>query len=118
AGRRPSAASQVTLLPEPDSPTMPSASPGAIERSTLSTAREPPSFPKSTVSPAISTRGAVIAASVGGEVDGTELHREGGRGFPADVLALSGEGRVLVQDGGGGTLGLAEFHDALESRPR
>ena len=31
AGSRPSAASQVTLLPEPDSPTMPSASPGAID---------------------------------------------------------------------------------------
>src|SRR4030095_16225838 len=101
AGARPRAASQVTLLPEPDSPTMPSASPGAIARSTPSTARERPSFPKPTVSPAISTRGEGIAASVGGEVDGAELHREGGRGLPADVLALGGEGRVLVQHGVG-----------------
>src|SRR4029450_9056813 len=116
AGRRPSAASQVTLLPEPDSPTMPSASPGAIARSTPSTARERPSFPKSTVSPAISTRGTVIAASVGGEVDGAELHREGGRGLPADVLALGGEGRVLVQHGVGGVFALADLEHALEHR--
>src|SRR5829696_5831040 len=116
AGRRPRAASQVTLLPEPDSPTMPSASPGAIERSTPSTARERPSIAKSTVSAAISTKGAVIATSVGGEVDGAELHREGRRGLPADVLALGGEGRVLVQHGVGGILALADFQHALEHR--
>jgi hypothetical protein len=51
-GSRPSAASQVTLLPEPDSPTMPTRFAGRdLEARRLSTAREAcvPPFAKSTV---------------------------------------------------------------------
>src|SRR5262249_52610612 len=96
---------------------MPSASPGETARSMASTARERrPSFSKSTVSPAISTSGSVIAASVGREVDGAELHGEGRRGLPLDVLALGGEGRVLVQHRVGGVLTLADLQHALEHR--
>ena len=44
--------SELTLLPEPDSPTMPSVSPGAIEYDTPSTAfTTPSSVLKCTLSP-------------------------------------------------------------------
>ena len=56
-GSRPMMASEVTLLPQPDSPTRPSVAPFATLRSTLSTAWvvRPPSPRKSTFRSAIST---------------------------------------------------------------
>src|SRR4051812_10089716 len=53
--------SEVTLLPQPDSPTMASVSPGATEKETPSTARTTPSRVKKWVfSPSISSKGEAL----------------------------------------------------------
>ena len=53
--------SEVTLLPQPDSPTTASVSPGATEKETPSTARTMPSRVKKCVfRPSISSRGAAL----------------------------------------------------------
>ena len=57
-----------------------------------------------------------IGLAIPAEIAGAEIHREGGRGLPLDVLALGGEGRVLVQHRVGGILALADLQHALEHR--
>src|SRR5690606_10249132 len=110
------AASQVTLLPDPDSPTSPTACPRPIVRSTpcrTRTTRRPRS--KSTDSPRIDTSVSISASGLLHlEVAGAEVHREGGRGLPLDVLALAREDRRLVQHGVGGILALADLQHAAE----
>src|SRR6516164_9053074 len=66
--------SEVTVLPQPDSPTTASVSPGATEKEMPSTARTTPSRVKEWVfRPSISSRGAalgMLAGSVGSHVAG------------------------------------------------
>src|SRR5260221_12199272 len=116
-GSSPSAASQVTLLPEPDSPTSPIASPLPMARSMPSTARETrPPVAKSTQRPRSSSKAGFMPSSAHAKVVGAEIHGEGRGGLPGDILALAGKGRVLVQHGIGGVFALADLQHALEHR--
>src|SRR5690606_23267950 len=127
-GRRPSAASQVTDFPQPDSPTRPTASPRPTSRSMPCSTLVPS---KATVRLRSSTRlgcmafrpsnrlcrivpptrrcgqatapakGFAGAVGIGLDVPvlGAEIHREGRRGLPLQFGFHAGEDRILVQHG-------------------
>src|SRR5690606_6899195 len=134
-GRRPSAASQVTDLPQPDSPTSPTASPRSIERSMPCRTGTPS---KATLRLEISTSGimqsfwfihsrgvkppkdkqalSVRARCYNGSspVVLADVHRVLSCRFPFQRLRLRGDSRVLVEVRIGWIFAFVDFLHPLE----
>ena len=109
AAAGPSAASQVTDLPDPDSPTRPSASPLPIVKSTPCRTRVSPNADRQPLDR--KQRTASVSAP---KVAGAEIHGEGRRRLPLDRLRLRRERRVLMQHRVGRILALGDFEHPPE----